>query len=291
MWIIWTLMESATKAFEKYVAKGMLGVSVDSIEIIFTITLFIGAVQFTSGMVSRLWVKEKLFSGIDYIGLSMLFGAVSVTMQFTFILAYAKYGADLAIAALISSTSIIPALLMDRLFGDRLFTQQYFGMAIFLLAVYAMLGFPSIAELIVLPLWVFIVAINALLSVINESISRRVKKMHALTKNFWVGLSSLIISSIALTILSKWNYYYIANLNFYFGAILLGFCSLGIVSFKLISYGGGASVMPKKLLLRGSNLIIAAMIGIIWLGEYLSFGKILGIALFFVAFPMVQKKS
>jgi len=74
-------------------------------------------------------------------------------------------------------------------------------------------------------------------------------------------------------------------------SLLIGVIFIGSWSFNLMAYKNEAYIALKKLTMNGIYLTLTMAAGVIFFGESLSVGKILGVVLFFVAFVLVDEKT
>jgi multidrug transporter EmrE-like cation transporter len=72
---------------------------------------------------------------------------------------------------------------------------------------------------------------------------------------------------------------------------VIGVIVIGMWSFNLLSYRGGAQIAIKKLVLNGSYLTMAMVVGILLFGETLTVAKIVGVATYLVAFVLMDDNT
>ncbi|MEK7560026.1 MAG: hypothetical protein AAB522_01865 [Patescibacteria group bacterium] len=114
-----------------------------------------------------------------------------------------------------------------------------------------------------------------------------------MVKNFWGGITTVVCCALAIL--------WLGNLTesgtgasltqlIVFG-IVLGIIIVGMWSFNLLSYRGGASIALKKLVMYGSFLTAAMIMGVIFFGETFTAAKAVGILLYVVAFIFMDPKT
>lgn len=290
-WMKWTFCEASTKTASKILQKVIGNVSA-SLTHTFLATLIIGLVQIVAGLVmTRLQRVRLLGDRVNIIG-SCLFGFFAVIST---VLAFGAfyYGGDLGVNTFIITLSIIPGALIDRFFfNHKLNGREWLGVFVAVLAGYAILGWPSLAEFTKLPLWVWL-SFGTMCSVaINQGITQKVKKIDPFVKNFWGGLTTVILCLVVLIVFGK------TGIIFDFSgsapklwtvSAIIGIIVVGMWAFNLLSYKGGASIALKKLVMNGTYLITAMFCGALFFRETITSSKLLGIAFYLGAFVLMDK--
>ena len=290
-WMKWTLCEAGTKTASKVLQK-VVGNMCVSLAHTFLATIVIGLVQIIAGLVMTRLQKVKLFGDHANIIGSCLFGFFAVVST---VLAFGAfyYGGDMGVNTFIITLSIIPGALIDRFFfNHKLNGREWLGVGVAVLAGYAILGWPSLTEFTKLPFWVWL-SFGTMMSVaINQGITQKVKKVDPFVKNFWGGLTTVILCLVALIILGKTG----IILDFsgsapelWLVSAIIGLIVVGMWAFNLLSYKGGAYIALKKLVMNGTYLITAMFCGAMFFGETLSPSKLLGIVFYFGAFVLMDK--
>src|SRR3989344_470823 len=198
-WMKWAASEGLIKTIGAIVAK-WVGLALSSIAAILLFTFVEGVIQALSGAFGARYQKETLkppsyleLITASFFGISA--AALTALTIYTFMI-----GADLAVRTFIMTMSIIPgAFLAGGFFGHPLTRRQWFGgLPMFLLAGWAMLGFPALGAILVLPAWVWLTFIAMLLQALNEALSQATKKMNPYPNNFWVGTATAAACAVAL---------------------------------------------------------------------------------------------
>lgn len=290
-WMLWTLAEAGTKTGSKLLQKVVGNVSSTFAHTFFA-TLIIGLIQVISGFLVTRRSGVPLFK--DRVGIlgSCLFGFFAVVST---VLGFAVFllGGEVGINTFIITLSIVPGALIDRFgFGKKLSGREWLGIAVAIFAGYSMLGWPSPATALKLPLWVWL-SLGITFSVaINQGITQKVKKVDPFVKNFWGGLTTIVLCLIGMVVLGSLNLFIDFSRsmqNLWAVSAAIGLIVVGMWCFNLLSYKGGASIALKKLVMNGAYLCSAMAGGVFFFGEKFSGAKIAGIGLFFVAFVLMDK--
>ena len=127
---------------------------------------------------------------------------------------------------------------------------------------------------------------------VNQGITQKIKKIDPFVKNFWGGLTTFVLASTALFVRDA------TNLLIDFSPVMqklwgvsavVGLIVIGMWSFNLMSYKGGAHIAIKKLVMNGCFLIMAMFFGIVLFGESLTLAKVIGVLFYFFAFSLMDK--
>ncbi len=154
-WMKWTLLESLMKTSSKLLQK-VIGLVSTTIGHTFFAVMVVGIVQVMSGFAVVRFKKKELLTDWQSILGSCLFGVGAVICT---VLAFCVFllGGDIGINVFIITLSIIPGALIDRVFfNHKLNKRQWLGILIAIFAGYSILGWPSLAEALRLPLWVWL---------------------------------------------------------------------------------------------------------------------------------------
>jgi|TARA_Y100000310_G_scaffold321577_1_gene379433 drug/metabolite transporter (DMT)-like permease len=293
-WMRYAVGEGLTKATNSTFAK-FIGSLSGSLGFIVFVTFAVSVIQMLGGLVGNLsYRKDNLFPGIKAILGSALFGTIAFAMTVIGIFRFTYEDADLGIATFIVLFSIFPGTLFDWLFFKNNFNiRQWFGAGIFLLSGYAVLNFPAFETLLSLPPWVWLSAIIALLLAVNELITRLISsslKTNPLVYNFWVGLFTVFIAIIYLTIMNQWHSVAELSPKIFFISVIMGIVIFVMISFKFLSYKVGGTIASKKIIMQGTYLITAMIAGLIFFNEPFTLGKVIGILGFFTAFSLINNE-
>lgn len=290
-WMKWTLCEAGTKTASKVLQKVVGNVSA-SLAHTFLATMIIGLVQIVAGLVMTRFQKVKLLGDRANIVGSCLFGCFAVVST---VLAFGAfyYGGDMGVNTFIITLSIIPGALIDRFFfNHKLNGREWSGVFVAILAGYAILGGPSLAEFTKLPLWVWL-SFGTMCSVaINQGITQKVKKVDPFVKNFWGGLTTVILCLVALVVLGRVGIIFDFSSSapkLWAVSVVIGLIVVGMWAFNLLSYKGGAYIALKKLVMNGAYLITAMITGALFFSEKLTSDKLIGIVFYFAAFVLMDK--
>jgi drug/metabolite transporter (DMT)-like permease len=284
-WTFWTLLEAlartATLTLQRFVGELMSPIFTN----IVVATAIIGFIQAAIAWFilcfrgKSLLDDRRLIIGSCLFGILAFWGVTSMFMAFTL-------GGDISVVAFIATLSIVPGAFIDFYFFGSIFTlKKYIAIILAIISGYSVLGWPSLEEILNLPPWVWF-ALGAMVCIgINQGITRAIKQIDPLKKNFWAGLSQFILGSgffmFGIVFLPQSPpSETLRILTFLFMTalvnVLLFYCSI-------FSYRYGGSIALKKILMNGSFLGMSASVGIIFLGEPINASKIIGAILFVLA--------
>ena len=294
-WMQWAVAEGMAKSVGRLLHK-FIGVASGSLAGALWSTFLVGAIQTASGiLVAPLLRGRSLWAGWGRITGGILFGIIASVMTVLAVVSFTYPGADVGITTFIVATSIIPGAFIDwAFFRHPLKGRQWLGVGVFLVAGYAMLNFPPLDALALLPPWVWLSAGIALLAACNEGITQwqgrgGAERLDPLVNNFWVGLTTLVCTGLGLLILGSWGAGRAFGWGFWIGSALAGIVIVSMLSFKLLSYQGGGSIALKKLIMQGTYLTAATILGMLVYREPFTPGKIIGIVGFFIAFTFMDE--
>lgn len=290
-WMRWTLAEAGTKTASKILQK-VIGVVSTTVAHTFFATLVVGLVQTISGLIVTRVRGTPILTDRQSIAGSCLFGffaVISTVLSFSVFL----FGGDIGVNVFIITLSIIPGALIDRFFfGKKLSWREWLGVLVAILAGYSVLGWPSLSGVLALPLWVWL-SFGVMCSVaINQGITQKVKKVDPFVKNFWGGLTTLVLCMIGVVALGSAKLFTDFSRpmqNLWLAAAIGGVIIVGMWSFNLMSYKAGASIALKKLVMNGAYLITAMFAGVLLFKESFTIGKMVGIGLFTCSFILMDK--
>ena len=289
----WTLFEAITKTVSKIFQK-VIGIISHTFSHVLLATVIVGLVQVIGGFTMAKMKKQKIITDIGSIAGACWFGfnacLCTIIPFYVFVL-----GGDIGINTFIITLSIIPGALIDIIFfKHKLEPKQWFGIFIAVFAGYFVLGTPSLSEFMSMPLWIWLSFVIMIIVAINQGITQKIKKIDPFVKNFWGGLTTLIVSFLALTVCGSLD----LLINFtpqiqklWLASIVVGLVVIAMWSFNLMSYKDGAHIAIKKLVMNGSYLTMAMVCGIVIFGEPMNFAKLSGVLLYFVAFSFMDKDT
>ncbi len=289
-WIRWTMLEAITRVFNKIFSK-KVGVLSSTFDQSLVATMIIGVIQTVVGGTVVIAKRQSLIKNRVFVLGSCLFGVnaflCTVLPFYIFTL-----GGDMGINAFIITMSIIPGAFIDRIFfnhrGDR---YQWFGILLFVFAGWSILGFPSLGYFIKLPLWIYLSFITMILVAINQGITQKIRDVDPFVKNFWGGFITLFLGVIwlmargSLKVLTDFS---LTNQRIYGVAVVMGLIVVIAWSLNLMSYKGGAYIVLKKYIMDSFQLIMIMVSGVVIFHEPMTIGKIIGVCVFILAFPLMD---
>jgi drug/metabolite transporter (DMT)-like permease len=287
-WVLWSIGEALTKTLTKIIQKLVGGVSFLFAHMVLA-AFVISVVQTTVGYgVLRkrgvsIWCGKRLVTG------ALLFGVVAFFMTvLAFSVFLPRYSGSVGISTFIITLAIFPSAVIDSLvFKDRFSLRTLGGFVLGIFAGYIVLGLPSLQELLELPAWVWLSCGVMILGVANELISRQIKAIHPMAKNFWGGVGTLACCLVALLFLDSFAVLLPTTDNLrriYALSSIVGLLVLAMWSFKVMSYKTGAGIALKSLVMNGTYLSTTMIAGMLFFNEAVAATKFLGILLYVVAF-------
>jgi len=292
-WMKWTLLEACTKTASKVLQKVVGNVS-STVAHTFFATFVVGLVQVVSGYIACRRRKTKIMTDWQSILGACLFGCFAVIST---VLGFAVFllGGDMSINTFFITLSIVPGALIDRFcFGHKLESRAWIGVLVAILAGYAILDWPSLQEVIKMPLWVWLSIATMFSVAINQGITQKVKKIDMFVKNFWGGLTAVILGGLGVIILGQSKLFIDFSVDMrklWIVSIAIGFIVVAMWSYNLLSYKGGASIALKKLVMNGAYLIMVMILGVPLFHEKFTWGKVTGTLLFLAAFVLMDKST
>lgn len=292
-WMKWTFLEAVSKTISKVFQKVIGKISVSFSHVLFA-TMVVGLVQVISGFAMATLKKKKIMTDFESIAGSCLFGfnacLCTILPFYVFVL-----GGDIGINTFIITLSIVPGALIDVVFfNHKLEPKQWVGILIAVLAGYFILGTPSFSDFMSMPLWVWLSFVIMMIAAINQGITQKIKKIDPFVKNFWGGLTTLIVSTAALT--ASGSIGLLADFSsqmqkLWLASAVVGFIVVAMWSYNLLSYKEGAHIAIKKLVMNGCYLTMAMTCGVLIFDEPFNFAKISGVLLYLVAFSFMDKDT
>lgn len=296
-WSGWALAEAGAKTSNNLISK-YLGLVTGTFFGAVLSSLLAAIVQTVGGFIGAHITRSPLKVTAKQLAACLSFGVIAAISGWLIVYIYVYPGADIGVVTFIITGSIVPGTIIDRiLFDHKLRLRQWLGIIIFLTAGWAILDFPSIGGLFHLPIWVILALLLSLNAAINEIITQyqgyeKVAPIHPMVNNFWVGLTTIVASSIALAFVAELiSQLSILPAAYWLSSLTKGGIVIGMISFKLLSYKHGGSIAIKKVVMQGVFLISAVLLGALFYSEPLTFGKWLGMAGFLVAFVFIDEET
>lgn len=287
-WIKWTVLEAMTRIISMLLQK-IGGTLVVTLAHAFYGTMIIGLVQTIAGLSAAVIYRKIIFVRLQNIIGAVAFGCLAVFAVALGLITYLN-GGEVGVVTFIITLSIAPGAILDWVFfRKRMLFRQCLGIGFCVVAGYGILNCPSLQQLIHLALWVRLAFIISLIVCVNQGITKAIRDIDPLIKNFWGGLTGFIISGVGLMIFSfptVINYHLLARLRMI--SLALGLIIVASWSFNLLSYKIGANIAIKKLVNNGIYLTGAMIAGVILFGEMITFWKILGIGFYLIAFYLMK---
>ena len=145
-----------------------------------------------------------------------------------------------------------------------------------------------------MPLWIWLSSVVSLSMAIGQLITQRIKDIEIFRNNFWAGITTFTLNFFFLYAMDSLGL--LKNFSepmrfLWLFSLLIGVIFIGSWSFNLMAYKNEAYIALKKLTMNGIYLTLTMAAGVIFFGESLSVGKILGVVLFFVAFVLADEKT
>lgn len=278
-WAKWTIFEALFKTLGKLTQKIIGNTSVSSTHI-FIGVFVVGLIQIGCGFLGA----KKITASQKQIFLSILYGILfTVALVLTFLVF--KNNGDLGINTFIVTLSIVPGALMDwKFFGKKLNKREILGVIVAITAGYVILGSPSLKEMVLLPLWVWLSFVVMILVAINQAITCGISEMDIFAFNFWGGVSVVALCGIFFLFFSENSLLSVfrleISLKFWIATFTNGVLVVLIGIFGLKSYKNGAFIAFKKVIYNCVYLSSTIFLGILLFRESLTFGKISGVLLY-----------
>lgn len=288
------LMKANGKSLGKFFGNQIsAGMASNKIAGTYIILLVESLVQSMGGLLLAIKNKQIIFGNWKNVKGSIMFGIIASLMSFLSIYSFTYPGADLTVATFLISLSIIPSRLIDRFFfNEKLFIRQYLGLGLYIAVAYIFLrDFRSSSALLSMPVWAWLSILTGLLLTFNNLISRKIKSSSGFVHNFWVGLSTALVSILLISLFSGWNLLALLNAKLIIIAAIHGLMTLFMVFFKITAFKMGANLTFEVFIQQSTYLIFVTIIGLIFFNENLTIGKLIGIPGFFIAFTIANQET
>lgn len=292
-WEKWAVGEGLMKTASAVLQK-VAGIAINVPALATAYSLIIGIAQFLSGVIGKRSDLRALMLPIDQIIWPITFGFFASIANVLGPVAF-MYDADLTARTLLVLCSVIPgAFIGMAFFGEKYDGFQWLGILVFLASAWAIMDFPVWDSAGGVPVWVWITLVVTLTNAINEGVTKKAAlKLTPWVNNFWIGASTIFWSGLGLVVFSAFGGMDSANVSDVFLAVAVG---TGVIvvfmtAFKLMAYKDNAWIALKKILMNGTYLIGAAILGLIFFGESVTYGKVIGVALFLLALLLSDKKA
>jgi len=293
-WKPYAVGEGLTKVINNSLGK-VVGLAGGTFGTSIFVVLIMGTVQMFGGLLIAIVSGQKIFPGWKLVGGSVLFGTVAAIISIAGLYAFTFEEADLGIFVFISLFGLLPGVFIDwAFFKTPLTSLQWLAVGVFLFGGYGMLDFPSLTELLSLPPWILIAFIVPVGVALNEGITRGIsqsKISNPFVNNFWIGMTSITISASILIFVNPFNILSTLPIQFYVLPVFMGFVTLTMISLKLLAYKAGGTIAFKKIVMQGTHLIAAILVGLLFFGEVITFGKIVGISAFLISMFLMERKT
>ncbi len=295
IWTTWTILEALAKMLAKMLQK-LVGAGSVLFAHALLATAIIGLVQTVLGTIGATARKQPLLTKRSHILGACGFGVlafVATILGFTVFLPH--FNGEVGVVTFIVTLSIVPGALIDSLvFGRRFNKRKIIGLLIAVVAGYSVLGWPTLNEALHLPAWVWLsFGIMAAVTV-NQWITQSIKDIDPFVKNFWGGLTTLVLCLLSLLCISSLEVVVPTSSllqRIYLFSSLCGVIVVGMWCFNLISYKTGASIALKKLVMNGTYLSVTMLAGILFFDETATLSKAIGVALYLTAFTIMDDKT
>jgi len=129
---------------------------------------------------------------------------------------------------------------------------------------------------------------------VNQGVNQKIKKIDPFVKNFWGGLTTVVLCLIGLAIFGSLHLlidFSQGMQKLWLASLLIGGNVVALWTFNLLSYKHGASIALKKLVMNGSFLSMSMILGIVIFGETASLEKMLGVLIYLAAFCFMDTKA
>lgn len=269
----------------------MLGGTTSSMSGVMDIIAITSFVQLCLGLAGLWHLKGETTSDMKGKIGAILFGAGAIVCNICALAAFQLDG-SVIVVTFISTLSIIPGAFIDRFrFNHHLNRRQWTGIGLGVIAGYAILGFPSLAEAMAFPLWIWLAFGNMAGLAVNQWIVQEIKEIHPYAQNVWGGGSMLISSLAILFFIGPLSIVTNSSATFIGASLAIGVITFFMWAFSLFAYKKGAFISLKKLIMNGSYLAMIVAVGIAFFGEQITFSHFAGFALYLTALIFVDQKT
>lgn len=293
-WIFWAVGEGVIRTGSRTLQK-LLGLVSRTLPGAVISILVVGLVQCFGGWVYARAYDRPLYLSRRQLGASIVFGLIATAMSVLGVWIFTFPGSDQGVVTFLFTLSIVPGALVDRaFFKHRLTGRQWLAVIVFVASGYAMLNFPNLYELAHLPAWAVLSLVMALLSVANEALAQLMaehgdKKRDPLVNNFWIGLTTFVSCTAVVWFFNLWPLMLELPRLFFVASGFIGLLVVGLIIFNLQAYRAGGIIASKKYVMQSTYLLLAIVLGFLFYQETLTIGKILGLAGFLIAYPLMVK--
>lgn len=287
-WMRWTVLEAAAKTAVRVLHK-LLGSATTNVPGIMGVIAIDGAVRWIMGIYARSRLPERMTSDAGAKLGAVAFGCGALVCNISAMEAF-QHGGPVITVTFIGTLSVIPGALLDRFwFKHALGMRGWVGVGIGVLAGYAILGFPSLSEVMRLPLWVWFAFGNTLGLAFNQFIVQCTKRIHPYEQNMWGGGALFIAACLVGAAGGGFSTIAVPSLPLYLAAsAVIGVVTFFMWSFSLFAYKEGAFISLKKLVMNGSYLTMTAVLGVLLFGEEFALHHIVGFALYLAAVALMD---
>jgi hypothetical protein len=295
-WSSFAVSEGIFKTVHMWIFK-IIG-STFAAPLFFVSTFVVGVIQIVGGLLVNLRSRYEIFPKTKYIIGSLLLGVIAVYTAVVPMYIFSISGASLALIAFIISLILIPKALFDKvLFRDPITPFQLMSVPLFLFGLYALVGFPGFDQITSLPSWAWF-ALTLPVAIIAEEFLTRSFKVGVISpwvKNFWIGVSTVVVSVISFIVIKPFSILLdlIKNLSgdMWFLFVLLGLSILTGVFVKQRTYMHGGSIAAKKITMIGTYLISSLVVGVLFFTNPLTIGEIVGIFALITGYFFVEQET
>jgi hypothetical protein len=296
-WSFFAISDGLFKTVHMWLFK-IIGSLLISLPLFFISTFIVGIIQIIGGLSANLRSRYEVFPRPRYIIGSLLLGVTALYTAIIPMYIFSVSDADIALIAFIISIILIPKALLDKfLYRDPITLIQLISIPLFLFGFYAIVGFPSIEQIKIMPFWAWLALSLPIVILIEELITRVscVGVVSPWVKNFWIGVSTTILSFVAFIVLEPISMFsnILKNLpfEFWFLFIVLGLSILTNVFVRQRTFMYGGSVALKKITMISSYLISSLIVGILFFGNLLNFGEVLGVIALIAGYFFVEREA
>lgn len=296
-WRKWAVLEGFSKTASAVFQK-MAGMASNSEGLAFIYTTILGVFHAVPGFCMLLRrpereIAELLVPDLRSIMWPIAFGFCTTISNVVGPVAF-MYHADLTARTLLILCSVVPASFLGMAFlGQKLDCVQWVGIVTFLAAAWAILDFPMWDGAGEVPLWVWITLLGTMSNAINELlVSKAALRLDVWVHNFWSGVSGMVwgIVGLLVLVLIAPRVAMDMNIDFFVAAVGTGVIVCFSSYFKFLAYKNDAWIALKKIVMNGTYLISATLIGLLAYQERFTIGKGMGIALFVLALAFSDTK-
>lgn len=288
-WIRWGFIEALFRTISMTLGKVVGGLASTFAHVTLS-TCVIGGVQATVAGTILLYQRITPWCGKRLVTGSVLFGAGAFVGTMLPFIAFMQ-GAPLAVYTFLTLLAVIPGAVLDRAwFGERLVFRQMVGIMVALFAGWLVLEAPNITELFALPLWMLLGLLNAGILALNQGVTRWVKDINPWVKNFWGGLTTCTLGVCTLFYLGDARFLSMPETQPLLAlSSVIAFVVIGMWTFNVIAYRDGATIPAKYILVNGMFLALVFVIGFLVFGESISLTQVIGMAVYFCGFVLVNR--